>query len=1244
MLKKKNKIHLFSNLIASIVLLIGLINFSFHHISHDYFLNFYPLPYLSSVLLILTGLALLNLFNFKSLSLVRALGVAIVLITGIEEFSQLFHINLHIDFLEKHALPSTPLLSSLGFFIIGLIFILFTRSETKLISYIDVLLCFIVFFLGFIGIVNLIMPLEISITWQHIFSIHFYASLSFMLTSLSLMFALTPTLLESRLRHTWVLPFFLSLSFFIFVLLFSFIIILDRREVAQKQLEDKLKQFKYIANKELNELAFDFLSIQNEIESRQSIDVEFLKKALIRPYVNSFGWLTNDLSLTQVIPSENEKDVSKKLTFLKDQKDNLEKSEKLNNIFTYFPEVNEQECLYLFFPISWNHHEKGFLFEELNLKKFFEYNFLNQLSKFYVISIFHNGKKLFDLNQKKFDSTLFYQDSLQFENIELSVKIFPTDDLLERYISSFIFYFIVFGGIFTSVCIGLLVYFWQMALLKIKELKQAEKQYLEAKNSKLIALQSARLGTWEYNLENQLFIWDEYMFTLFGISSTQSIVSIDNFLNYVHPSDRTYVSQSLQHSFKEGKGINLIFRIKKPTGAISTLFFKGELVDRELSKTKSIVGMASDISQIELFQSLLTTSQGITEALSISANLKEALTKIIIILENNFGWGLMFLWKWDEESESLTCIEFAHVHSFDCRAFIEATLNLKWDKTHSIPNQIWATYLPFVISDIANDKDYIRKEAAKQDNIKSLLAFPLYEGQKLTGVVELYRKETLVEKIDDRILNLMTAMGIGIGQFIQRRSAEEARAKLAAIVTYSINGIYSTDIDGYINSWNEGCEKTFGWTEEEMLHQHITKIYPQEKLHECETVGERLLQGLSTEFYQTERRKKDGSHVWVSIAVSPIKDDFNKVIGACGISKDITFEKEVVMNLKKSEEKYRMFVETTQDWVWEINAQDVILYSNPAIKHILGYPPSELIGKSLSFFVFNHHRLEFEKILHENIEKKRGFSRELLFLDREGKEHWLMANAEPILENFEVIGFRGTCHDITEIRRIEKLKNELTSVVCHELKTPLTSIHGALGLLSGKDLESKVQKELINVAFRNSERLTHIINDLLDIDKITSGRLKLVLKVISINDVVKEAIHASKPLLDKSGIRIHLDEKGNFKVHADFGRLVQVMMNLLSNAIKFSPTGGVINVAIFASENYVRVSVQDQGPGIAEAYKSRIFEKFTQADLSARRISQGAGLGLHISKKIIDSHQGTLSYVTKENEGSTFYFDLPIAT
>jgi len=247
----------------------------------------------------------------------------------------------------------------------------------------------------------------------------------------------------------------------------------------------------------------------------------------------------------------------------------------------------------------------------------------------------------------------------------------------------------------------------------------------------------------------------------------------------------------------------------------------------------------------------------------------------------------------------------------------------------------------------------------------------------------------------------------------------------------------------------------------------------------------------------------------------------------------------------------------------------------------------------------------------------------------------------------KISGGVAILEDITEDSRIERLKNEFVSTVSHELRTPLTAIFGSVELLkNAKSQFTQSQYDsLIDVVSRNSDRLLLLVNDILDVEKITTGKMDFRFENLDLSELLKQSISDNQSYAEKYRVEyIVQDCSDQIMVRVDKNRFQQVMANLLSNAAKFSPEESQINIGITRCENVVRIFVKDSGPGIPLEFQSKIFEKFTQSDSSDTRKSGGTGLGLSISKELVERMGGQLNFETELGKGSMFYFELPISS
>jgi signal transduction histidine kinase/DNA-binding response OmpR family regulator len=247
-------------------------------------------------------------------------------------------------------------------------------------------------------------------------------------------------------------------------------------------------------------------------------------------------------------------------------------------------------------------------------------------------------------------------------------------------------------------------------------------------------------------------------------------------------------------------------------------------------------------------------------------------------------------------------------------------------------------------------------------------------------------------------------------------------------------------------------------------------------------------------------------------------------------------------------------------------------------------------------------------------------------------------------EGGRVEGFYALVTDISELKRLDRMKSEFVSTVSHELRTPLTSIRGSLGLLSGGVAGVLPEKasSLVDIAKNNCERLIRLINDILDIEKIESGTIVFSVRMLDLADIIDHAIRANEGYAAQHHVRLRVIASPDAaKVSGDQDRLIQVLTNLISNACKFSPAESSVDIAVTREEKSFKVAVIDHGPGISEEFRKRIFQRFSQADSSDARQKGGTGLGLSISKAIVERLGGKIGFDSEPGKGTSFHFTLP---
>ncbi len=321
-------------------------------------------------------------------------------------------------------------------------------------------------------------------------------------------------------------------------------------------------------------------------------------------------------------------------------------------------------------------------------------------------------------------------------------------------------------------------------------------------------------------------------------------------------------------------------------------------------------------------------------------------------------------------------------------------------------------------------------------------------------------------------------------------------------------------------------------------------------------------------------------------------------------------------------------------------------YASEGIRDIYQVSPEQVkLDATPAFSVI--HPDDKERLIasiKDSAKKMTEWRQEYRTLSSDGKVRWLSGESKPQLDASGNILWHGFICDITERKKVERLKDEFVATVSHELRTPLTSIRGSIRLINSGILQGKEEeiKHMLNIAEKNSVRLLLLIEDLLNIEKLQSDNLSLEIKSTDLPSFIQECIEENHSYAEQCSVTLNLIQCDTIKVNFDPQRMKQVLANLISNACKFSPPGQAVNIECKQHDEWLSIVITDFGNGIPHNFRDKIFDSFIQADASDTRTFGGTGLGLAIVKKIIELHQGNVSFKTKIGKGTSFIVKLPL--
>jgi PAS domain S-box-containing protein len=351
--------------------------------------------------------------------------------------------------------------------------------------------------------------------------------------------------------------------------------------------------------------------------------------------------------------------------------------------------------------------------------------------------------------------------------------------------------------------------------------------------------------------------------------------------------------------------------------------------------------------------------------------------------------------------------------------------------------------------------------------------------------------------------------------------------------------------------------------------------------------------------------------------------------------------------LRQSEARVRALIESMPDGIITIDDQGRIESLNPAAERIFGTPQAELLGRNFTALLPEDDRDEYDDYMRDHIGLERGkslgFGLEVRGLRRNGHEFPMeLAISNMWYEHRHL--FIGIVRDISERRAVDRMKNDFLATVNHELRTPLTSVLGSLGLLS-EGIAGELSERgtsLLNITRSNVERLVRLIGNILDMDDIQAGRMRLDFRAVNMGQIVESAMEDNRVAASAAGAQIVLNRNlPDAMTYGDRERLRQVINHLLSNALKYSPRGAKIDVALERVHGVLRLSVTDAGPGVPAAFRQQLFQPFSRAETGDDSLRSGAGLGLSIARAIIEHHAGNIGLDDTRDAGACFYFELP---
>jgi PAS domain S-box-containing protein len=502
--------------------------------------------------------------------------------------------------------------------------------------------------------------------------------------------------------------------------------------------------------------------------------------------------------------------------------------------------------------------------------------------------------------------------------------------------------------------------------------------------------------------------------------------------------------------------------------------------------------------------------------------------------------------------------------------------------------------------------------------------------------------------------------------------SREKESRLQAIVDHAGEAIIAVDNMGLVDTFNPAAQRMFGYRAEDIIGQPIQALAARRFRPAAAAYVQKLaVEGIGEGSHvrrQVFAQRRDGarfpvdlviSQMWVNgwRAFTVIVRDISRRRRAADEVKRLNRELAETLSLQKA------ILNSTNHAIISVNVFGQVTMFNDGAQRMLGYAAREMkTQEALAQLLDPAELLAHAQALALELGRpvapgpdvfiaraRQGIADEAewTFIRKNGTRLPVALSISGVWDDQHALaGFVGVAHDLSERKKIENMKNEFVSTVSHELRTPLTSIRGSLGLLVGGAAGeiAAPAKALLDIANKNCERLVRLINDILDVEKIESGSMRFAIEVQPLLPLVEQAVVATHAFASQYQVSFDLRyEPGEMLVAVDADRLAQVLVNLLSNAAKYAPIGDVVEIRLQRLARAARVSVIDRGAGIPAEFRERIFQKFAQADSSDTRQLGGTGLGLTITRAIIEKLDGRIDFISEPGVRTEFFFELPLA-
>jgi PAS domain S-box-containing protein len=704
-----------------------------------------------------------------------------------------------------------------------------------------------------------------------------------------------------------------------------------------------------------------------------------------------------------------------------------------------------------------------------------------------------------------------------------------------------------------------------------------------------------------------------------------------------------------------------------------------------------------DISERARAEARRSARLAVTQVLAQAATVREAAVGVLRAVCESLGWDAGFFWTLDGAAGVLRCLEGWHRPEVTVTEFEATSRQGAFEKGKGLPGHIWAAGKPVWVLDVLHDANFPRAAAAAREGLHGAFGCPLVLGTETLGVIEFFSRQ--IREPDRDLLEMMDTVAGQIGQFLERNRAEEKVHFQARLLDAVGQAAIVTDPDGTIVYWNRFAERLYGWRTDEALGRNVIDVVvaPAAVAQAADVMG-RLRAGEDWTG-EIEVRRRDGTVFPAFVTDTPVFDEQGKLKAVIGISADVTERKRVeqalrfladasaalaaVVDYQSTLQKVAaLAVPHFADWcaVDMVEADGslrrlAVVHVDPAKVRLAHefhrrYPPEPDARHAVPQVVRTGAPDMMEDIPEDLLLQGAKDEEHLRLLRELGLKSYMCVPLKGRGKVLGVVSFlaaesgrRYTRADLVfaeelarraavaienaqlyaELREADRLKDEFLAMLAHELRNPLAPVRNALHVLKQPGANGEMVRQVRDVAERQVQHMARLLDDLLDVSRISRGRIELRKEAMDVAAVLRRSVEAVRPLIEERRHELTLAlPAGALRVEADPTRLEQVLTNLLNNAAKYTDPGGRIGLTAERAGDEVVVRVRDTGIGIAPGMLPRIFDLFVQAERRLDRAQGGVGIGLTLVKKLVELHGGRIEAASGGlGQGSEFVVSLP---